>query len=521
MAEPTAWAGFITLVLLELILGIDNLVFIAILAEKLPPRQRDRARQLGLALALLMRIALLFSISWMARLTDPIINIIGHDLSGRDLILLIGGLFLLWKATHEIHGRLEGKSGRSAKGQFRAKFWMVVTQIIILDAVFSLDAVITAVGMTEHLSMMILAVSVSIAIMMWTSKPLTTFVNKHPTVVMLCLGFLLMVGFSLVAEGFGAEIPKGYLYAAIGFSLLIEAINQFATVKLKRRVKEEVNVRQKASDAILKLLGAKPAEGDEAEHETSALLQEAARGGVLSDAEKELLRGVLNLNERPVHTIMTPRMDVEFLDIRKPWDETFQKIKDFGRSHILVVDGEIDNVLGILRRDDFLVSCLTTEQNFLSPRILHEPMFVQKRTFVMTLLEIFKKKPIEMAVVIDEFGSVEGVVTHLDLLEAIAGEFPDRDEPEALAITETEENTWLIDGLTSIYDVRNKLGVNYEPDGRFATLAGLVLHELGRFPQQGDKMMWQGYELTVAKMDGRRIDVIQVVKLPDEDHHDA
>ena len=205
------------------------------------------------------------------------------------------------------------------------------------------------------------------------------------------------------------------------------------------------------------------------------------------------------------------------MDIHDPSDAVFNEITQFGRSHILIVDKEMDNILGILRKDDYLVSCLTTGDRSLPTKVLHEPMFVQKKTNVMMLLEIFKRQPIEMAVVIDEFGSVEGVVTHIDLLEAIAGEFPDRDEPDVQSISEGEEGLYTIDGLTSIYDFRNKLGLDYEPDGRYGTVGGLILHELGRFPTQGDTMEWHGIKLTVSKMDGRRIDKIKAEKLQVEE----
>lgn len=516
IVDPTAWVGLVTLIFLELILGIDNLVFIAILAQKLPPAQRDHARQIGLLLALGMRIVLLLAISWLAGLTHPLFSLFGKVFSWRDVILLLGGLFLLFKATNEIHSRIEGKSAHSAKSGYKAKFWMVVSQIIILDAVFSIDAVITAVGMVDHVSMMITAVSIAIVLMIIVSKPLTAFVNKHPTIVMLCLGFLLMVGFSLVAEGFGAEIPKGYLYAAIGFSVLIEAINQFAHVKIKRRFKSTGNMRQNAADTILKVLGAKPAaEGEEAPpQEIGAILQEASR--VLSPAEKELLRGVLNLSERPVHSVMTPGVDVEYIDIGKSREQIFADIRGSSRSHLLVSDGEIGNVMGILRRDDYLLASLAAGGGPvpISSRMLHEPLYAPRKMPVIKLLEAFKKKPVELAVVTDDAGGVDGVVTHLDVLEAIAGEFPDRDDQGELSIVEEPDGSLVIDGMTSIYDVINKLGIGYQPDGRFATIAGLVLHDLGRFPRPGDAMEWEGYKVTVGKMDGRRIDCVILKKLP-------
>src|SRR5690606_11573133 len=260
--DPTAWVGLFTLVILEIVLGIDNLIFIAILAEKLPPEQRDRARVIGLSLALLMRLGLLTTMSWLVTLTNPLFSIGVLSFSGRDLILLIGGLFLLFKATTELHERLEGHEHTSNGPRVHVAFGVVVTQIVVLDAVFSLDAVITAVGMVEHLPVMMIAVVIAMGIMLLASKPLTRFVNAHPTVVVLCLAFLLMIGFSLVAEGFGLKIPKGYLYAAIGFSVMIESFNQIARRNM-RKVAAARPMRERTAEAILTLLRSKPQSVDE------------------------------------------------------------------------------------------------------------------------------------------------------------------------------------------------------------------------------------------------------------------
>ncbi len=223
LLDPAAWVGLLTLVILEIVLGIDNLIFIAILADKLPPSQRDRARIVGLSLALVMRLGLLSVMSWLVTLTRPLFSLGPFSFAGRDLILMLGGFFLLFKGTMELHERLEG-GGQEVVGGLRSypSFWVTVTQIVVLDAVFSLDSVITAVGMVDHLAIMMIAVIIAMGIMLAASKPLTRFVNAHPTVVVLCLGFLLMIGFSLLAEAFGFKVPKGYLYAAIGFSVLIE-----------------------------------------------------------------------------------------------------------------------------------------------------------------------------------------------------------------------------------------------------------------------------------------------------------
>lgn len=222
--SPEAWVALATLTVLEIVLGIDNIVFIAILAERVEEGKEALARRVGLALAMLTRIVLLFSLVWIMRLTEPLFEVLGHPFSGRDLILIGGGLFLLWKATREIHHKLEGDDPNGAKAQ-RASFASVVTQIALLDIVFSLDSVITAVGIADDLAVMVIAVVIAIGFMMISAGRVSSFVSKHPTVKMLALSFLLLIGMTLVAEGFGHHVPKGYIYFAMGFSIFVETLN--------------------------------------------------------------------------------------------------------------------------------------------------------------------------------------------------------------------------------------------------------------------------------------------------------
>ncbi len=255
LSDPTIWIGLATLIVLEIVLGIDNLIFIAILADKLPPEQRDRARLIGLSLALVMRLGLLFSISWLVSWTTTLFTLFSIDFSGRDLILIGGGVFLLIKATIEMHERLEAPTHVAASsGSAYAAFWPVVAQIVVLDAVFSIDSVITAVGMVDELYVMMAAVVVAMVVMIAASKPLTTFVTAHPTLVILCLGFLLMVGLMLVVDGFGYHIPKGYLYAAIGFSVLIETFNQLAQ-RNRTKAAGAIPARQRTADVRVAFAG--------------------------------------------------------------------------------------------------------------------------------------------------------------------------------------------------------------------------------------------------------------------------
>ncbi|MGB7068625.1 MAG: TerC family protein [Pyrinomonadaceae bacterium] len=235
MTDPQIWIAFATLTVLELVLGIDNVIFISILSGKLPPDQQPRARFIGLALALIMRVILLFSLTWVMTLTDPLFSIMGQDVSGRDLILLIGGLFLIAKSTHEIHGSLEGEEGHSSKKVYSG-FTGVIIQIMLLDIVFSLDSVITAVGMVDNIWIMIAAVVISIIAMMLFAGKIGAFVQKHPTIKMLALAFLLLIGVTLIAEGFHQHIPKGYIYFAMAFSVLVEMLN----MRLRKRAAEPV-----------------------------------------------------------------------------------------------------------------------------------------------------------------------------------------------------------------------------------------------------------------------------------------
>jgi predicted tellurium resistance membrane protein TerC len=237
LANPAIWASFVTLAALEIVLGIDNLVFIALLAGRLPPGQRDRARKLGLALALGTRLVLLGSIFWMVHLTYPVLSLFGHDFSWRDLILIGGGGFLLYKGTREIHLRVEGEEEGAAAGRPTASFAGTVAQIMLLDIVFSLDSVITAVGIAEEIWVMVAAIVVAMALMLVASGPLASFIERHASVKMLALAFLLLIGMVLVADGAGFHVPRGYIYAAMGFSVLVESLNLL--VAQRRQTKKE------------------------------------------------------------------------------------------------------------------------------------------------------------------------------------------------------------------------------------------------------------------------------------------
>jgi predicted tellurium resistance membrane protein TerC len=248
ITNPHAWIALATLAALEIVLGIDNIIFISILVGRLPVHQRNAGRRAGLLFAMLTRILLLLSLTWIMRLTAPLFSVLGQSISGRDLILIFGGLFLLWKSVHEIHGALEGdedptgESGASARAV--ASFTGVVAQIAVIDIVFSLDSVITAVGLADQIMVMVLAILLSVAVMMFAAGPIGDFVDRHPTIKMLALSFLVLVGVTLIAEGFGTHVPKGYIYFAMAFSVIVELVN----IRLRKRLQPPVQLRKDMPD---------------------------------------------------------------------------------------------------------------------------------------------------------------------------------------------------------------------------------------------------------------------------------
>ncbi len=237
LTSPEAWIAFATLTLLELVLGIDNIIFISILVDKLPKEKREFARRLGLFMAMFMRIGLLLVLAWIVGLVAPLFTVLGQEISGRDLILILGGLFLVWKSTTEIHGSMEGEEGHAAAA-VKATFGAVILQIMIIDLVFSLDSIITAVGMVDDVRVMIAAVIASVGLMMLFAGPIGRFVSDHPTIKMLALSFLVVVGVVLIAEGFDSHVPKGYVYFAMAFSLAVEMLN----INMRKRAKKVVDL---------------------------------------------------------------------------------------------------------------------------------------------------------------------------------------------------------------------------------------------------------------------------------------
>ena len=513
LAEPTTWIGFATLLVLEVVLGIDNLVFVAILANKVKPAYRDKARITGLTLAIVMRIIMLGFMAHIMTLVHPWFHIGSFAVSGKDLIMLLGGLFLLYKATTELHERLEGHNQFHVAdtNKKHAPFWGVVAQILVLDAVFSIDSVITAVALVDHIVVAMAAVVVAMSVMIWASKPLTEFVDRHPTVVMLCLGFLLMIGFSLIAEAFHFHIPKGYLYAAIGFSILIEVFNQVSQKNSKRNAYISSSWRQRTAENVLGMMGireavlAKAGSGDDDSH--------------FEENEKSMIRSVLTLAERPILGVMIPRRDIERLDISQGREEQAAQLQNTPYSRLLVVGkAGVDEPLGYINKKDLLAQLLDGgEMNIQSA--LRQPLILPDSTTALNAIELFRKNSADYALVVDEFGAILGMVSMKDMLEAIAGEFPEEFErEEAPLIQANTDESLTVDGSLEYVELAQQIALPpHNEDADYHTVAGLIMEELQAIPDVGDHIDFYGWRFEVTEKEGQRIERVRISRAPEPD----
>lgn len=430
--DPSIIMGFASLVVLEIVLGIDNLIFIAIIANKLPPEQREKARVIGLSLALFMRIGLLLSISWIMSLTKPFLNIWGKGFSWKDIILLLGGLFLVFKATVELHNRVEGEHNSEqnhtqSSDQSRAKFWYIILQILLLDIVFSLDSVITAVGMVEHVSIMIMSIVIAIIIMIIGSKSLVSFVNKHPTIVILCLGFLLMIGFSLIVEGMGLQIPKGYLYGAMGFALLIELINQISQSRRNKALLAmgREPIRMQVINAIEMILGEN---SNLKKSDIPAIVNvvDKKQNYFLSE-EKDMAKNVLSLSSILAKSIMTEYSKIDIASDSDKIDLFLEKLQNSHFSRIIITKGNTKITRGFIQKKDVL-NLLINNKTISISDVIKEPITIEPNTSALDILSRFKKTGIPLAFVVDQAGTFLGIVTVTDVMSAIAGDIPEEHE---------------------------------------------------------------------------------------------
>ncbi|QCI26782.1 TerC family protein [Buchnera aphidicola (Thelaxes californica)] len=517
LLDPSVWAGLLTLITLEIVLGLDNLLFIAILVSKLPPETRDKARKIGLFLALIMRLGLLSAFSWLINMQTIVVNNRFFSLSGRNLILLSGGIFLLFKATMELHERIDIKEKNLSANKNYASFWPVVIQIVILDAIFSFDSIVTAVGMVDKLVLMMLAIVIASMIMLLTSKILINFINLHQTVVVLCLSFLLIIGLSLVSESLGFYIPKEYLYAAVTFSIFIEFINQLSK---KNFVKYQARIplRQRAAGIILRFMMRNTKEENNGKNNQNENLFLSEKNDdeldSFKDEERYMINAVLTLANRSIRSMMTPRGDISWVNILHSKEEIRYHLLKSPHSLFPVCKGELDEIIGVVRAKELLVNLDKSRVNILKFVTKITPIIVPDTLDPINLLGVLRKAQGNFVVVTNEFGVIQGLITPLDVLEAIAGEFPDADETPDV-IFEENTNSWLVKGVTDLHSLAQLLDTNLfiKKSKTYTSLAGLLIAQKGQLPVSGDIINIAPLSFKIVTATEYRIDLVRITKI--------
>ncbi|HEY8189465.1 MAG TPA: hemolysin family protein, partial [Micavibrio sp.] len=329
----------------------------------------------------------------------------------------------------------------------------------------------------------------------------------------------LLVGFSLVADGFGFHVPKGYLYAAIGFSILIESFNQRSTISRRKRALGSGDLRQKTADTVLRILSGKSGSGAGVADDVSALMHHSlSKGGIFSPAEREMISGVLTMTERPIRAIMTPRHELVWIDLNDPPESIVNDIRSSSHAALLASRGSLDEIAGVLRKADLLNALMESGGKMPDIEgILRKPLVVHENLSILKTLDLFKKSPVPMGVIVDEYGSVDGIVTLSDIVETIAGDIPDHEDDIIPEITTRSDRTMIMDGMVSIYDIKDKLNLSNLPEGDFSTLAGFILYTLGHIPKKGEIMSWPGWEFTILEMDKHRIDKVLARPVSEEE----
>lgn len=512
LLDPTAWVGLLTLTVIQTVLGIDNLLFIAILSAKLPPKQAKQARYLGLGGALVIRIILMLSAAYIVAISKPLFTIYDFECTSRDLMMLAGGLFLIYKATQELHGKLEAADVEEAMTVNKVvvqSFAVVVSQIIILDVLFSADAIVTAIGMTNHGYIMIISVTIASVLLIWASGAISEFVTKHPTLVILCLGFLLLIAFSLILEAFHIYVSKGYLYSAMGFSILIESFNQISRKNLLQ-LKKNNTARQTAATIVLRLLGSRP---DDMPTLKDAIIS-APEEDIFNSQEQEMVSRVLQLSTLPVKAVMTARPDLQMIKIDGSTTSVIKKAMQCTRSRLIAYkNGFKDQPLGFIVRANLLGQMLqgNTAVGDIERQIV-QPIHLPETISILKALEQFKKNKKYFGFVFDEFGVFEGVVTLQDILEEITGEMPSRTEtPEILPYDESE-SAYRVDGDTILSDLERETGLAISANEHYQTIAGYVLDRFQRVPKQGEKLEVDGWTIEVSSADLTSINVLKLTR---------
>jgi CBS domain containing-hemolysin-like protein len=524
LLDPTIGVGFVVLLALQLVLGLDNLLFVAILADKLPANQHQRARIMGLTFALVLQLVLLAALVALLQFDSPLWSVRSWSMSVRDLTLLGAGVFLMFKSTLALLERFAGKQVVSSQARAYSRFGVVLAQMLVLNAVFSLDAAVTAIGLLDQLSVLLLAGVTATVLLLVFARPMMAVVESRPSLVVLCWGSLLLIGLSLALQGVGVVVPRQYVYSAIVFAMVIEWLNGLARPD-EAAARASGSLRERTAEAILRLLGHQRTPEDTEEGGRGPRKDRKDRKDPTQSSEafgveeRNMVSGVLTLADRTVRSIMTPRTDVSWININDDPDVIRQQIERAPHSFFPVCRDNFDNIIGIGRAKRMITDLLT--HGHIRQKRLREPLVVHDTISIIRLIDTLKHAKGQLVLVANEFGTIEGLVTPIDVFEAIAGEFPDEDETPD--IVPDGENRWRIDGAADLHLLEQVLQTDglVNEDEDYTTLAGYLLNHFGQLPSVGDCCEIDSptatFTFRVARLERRRIAMVHVEKSPKTD----
>ncbi|MCW5197721.1 TerC family protein [Buchnera aphidicola] len=512
LLDPSTWTGLFALVLLEIILGIDNLIFLTIITKKLNPNQRTKARNIGLVLSLLIRIIFLYFISWFTSLTAPLCSNKYIILSVREFILLIGGIFLSIISLIELYDKIYHKRIKRKKHKKYSYFWSIILQIIILDTIFSLDSIITAIGMINNFTIISVSMIISMFCILALSNTLKKFVEKYKKIFILCLGFLLIIGVNLVLEALGLYLSKTYLYTAVGFYVFIELFNEISKYNFllyqynrpfRRRILEnflKILKREKNKDIqVIKKF-----------NQDNTKTYPVKEYIDFKEEEKYMISSLLHLSLRSVKSIMTPRTEISWININQSYDIIKKKLLNTPHNIFPVCEGKIDKIIGVVRAKELILK-IEKNHNILNFVSKHKPIIISEKINLIKLLKILKNSKGNIILVKNKFNMLQGLVTPVDFLKAIAGDFPDSDKTPNII---KQNNSWIVQGSTDLYSLQQRLNTNtfIKKNTMNISISGFIIEKYGTIPVSGQVIKISSFIFKILKATKYKIDLIKIKK---------
>ncbi|VFP83699.1 TerC family protein [Buchnera aphidicola] len=516
--DPSAWAGLFTLIFLEIILNIDNIIFISILSKKLPENQRNQARYTGLILALFMRFGLLIIASQLINLTKPIIANKFFIFSIKEIILLIGGIFLFLKSIFELLDNIKNVDFKSKKNKTTENFWYVVFQIVILDAIFSIDSVMMAVGMIDNLFIMISAVTISTILMIFLSQLFIKFINSQKNIIILCLSLLLMISLNLIIESLGLYIPKEYLYTTIGFSLFVELMNQ---IKIRNIIIQQSKepFRKKISRVIFNIINTTNKNNQNKKknlvdyqnipNNNKIYLKNTNCSNTIQQKEIDIITNVLKLGNYLIQDIMIPKKDIIWIDITKNHEHIKHTVLNTPYSNLPICQNELNEIIGVVSTKK-LIKIINNNEDIHNFAIQYPPIIILDIINIINILHLLRYSKHNMIIISNESGDIQGMIKPVDVFKLIVGKFLDSNYKPEIIIN---KDNWIIQGTTKLNNLKKILNIDFiSSNNKCASIADFLINKYKKIPLTGTILYYKSYYFHILKSSSYQILLIKITR---------